>query len=71
MESKLTDVEILNLVIKGEVVGCPFCGEILVYQTVEQGLPPAVICPKGDYRLKINITSGNLLDRLGLNSKEK
>lgn len=65
----MTDVEILNRVIKGEVVGCPFCGEILVYQTVEQGLPPAVICPNGDYRLKINITSGNLLDRLGLTGK--
>jgi len=71
LDSKMTDVEILNRVIKGEVVRCPLCGEILAYRTVEQRLPPAVICPNGDYRLKINITSGNLLDRLGLNGKEK
>ncbi len=67
----MTDVEILNRITKGEEVPCPHCGEILMYQSVEQGLPPAVICPNGDYRLRINISSGNLLDKLGLTNKKK
>lgn len=64
-------VDINMKVLKGENVPCPNCGQILVYQNAESGKHPSIICPAGDYHVRLNVNKNDILDRLGLTKRNK
>ncbi|MDY8091442.1 MULTISPECIES: hypothetical protein [Paenibacillus] len=58
-------------VLNGEKVPCPNCGKILLYQKAESGMHPSIICPSGDYHVRLNVNKSDILDRLGLTKRNK
>jgi hypothetical protein len=49
MDNNTSSIDIR--VLHGEKVPCPNCGEILIYQNIEDGKHPSIICINGDYNV--------------------
>jgi hypothetical protein len=70
MDNNKSSYDIDNRVLKGEKVPCPNCGEILIYQKVDSGKHPSIICINGDYNVLLNVKN-NILEKLGLTKRKK
>ncbi|ODP27403.1 hypothetical protein PTI45_03209 [Paenibacillus nuruki] len=70
MNLKEENSDIDKRVLKGEQVPCPYCGEILIYQSMETGKHPAIICSNGDYCVLLEIKRSSILDDLGLTKRK-
>ncbi|WCT56585.1 hypothetical protein PQ456_03415 [Paenibacillus kyungheensis] len=70
MNSKEENSDIDKRVLKGEQVPCPYCGKILIYQNMETGKHPAIICINGDYYVLLETKRSSILDDLGLTKRK-
>lgn len=55
-----------KMVLNGDKVSCPYCGQILLYQKAESVKHPSILYPSGDYHVRVNINRSSIFINCGI-----